>query len=222
MSFFEKLKSANSVVWADYTRHEFVRGLQTGTLPREAFEYYLKQDYLFLIHFARAYSLAAYKSDTLEQMKAATATVSALVESEMALHVQYCKEWGISEAEMQQIEEAPENMAYTRYVLEKGHAGDILDLYVALSPCVVGYGEIGERLSSSPDTVTDGNPYLPWIEMYAGEEYQEVSNGAIKQLDDLAEARLTEARFDSLSKTFREASRLEAAFWQMGLDVSSS
>ncbi len=218
MSFFEKLKSANNSVWSDYTQHEFVRGLQTGTLPRGAFEYYLKQDYLFLIHFARAYSLAAYKADTLAQMKAATATVSALIETEMALHVQYCKEWGISEAEMQKIEEAPENMAYTRYVLEKGHAGDILDLYVALSPCVVGYGEIGKRLSSSPETVTEDNPYLPWIEMYAGEEYQEVSDGAIKQLEDLAEARLTEARFDSLSKTFREASRLEAAFWQMGLD----
>ena len=116
-------------------------------------------------------------------------------------------------------EEAPENMAYTRYVLEKGLSGDILDLYVALAPCVMGYGEIGEKLMNSPLTKKENNPYLPWIEMYASEEYQEVARAAVQQIDKLAVSRFTEARFESLSKTFREASRLEAGFWQMGLNI---
>ncbi|MFV0300090.1 MAG: thiaminase II, partial [Paracoccus sp. (in: a-proteobacteria)] len=42
--------------WAAYTRHAFVEGLRDGTLPRAAFLNYLRQDYLFLIHFARAWS----------------------------------------------------------------------------------------------------------------------------------------------------------------------
>jgi len=219
MTLFNRLKSANQDVWTAYTEHAFVAGLQTATLPKPAFEYYLKQDYLFLIHFARAYALAAYKADTLDQMKAAAATVTALSETEMALHVQYCAEWGISEEEMRSIEEDPQNMAYTRYVLEKGHAGDVLDLYVALAPCVIGYGEIGARLGANAETVRDSNLYLPWIEMYAGDEYQEVAQGAIHQIEDLAKTRFTEARFESLSRTFREATRLEVGFWQMGLDA---
>ncbi len=218
MMLFDRLKATNEDAWSAYVDHEFVKGMQTGQLPKPAFEFYLKQDYLFLIHFARAYSLAAYKSETLEQMKAATATVSALIETEMALHVQYCAEWGISEAEMQAIEEAPENMAYTRYVLEKGLSGDILDLYIALAPCVIGYGEIGQTLAASEQTLKKDNPYLPWIEMYAGEEYQEVRAAAVTQLDTLAQSRFTDARFESLSKTFRQATLLEVGFWQMGLD----
>jgi thiaminase/transcriptional activator TenA len=59
---------------------------------------------------------------------------------------------------------------------------------------------------------------MPWIDMYSGDEYQPVVDLAIAQLDRLAAARLTEARFADLSKTFADATRLEADFWQMGLD----
>ncbi len=218
MTFFDRLKDQNADVWQAYTHHEFVEGMQKGSLSEEAFKFYLKQDYVFLIHFARAYALAAYKADNLEDMRAATQTVSGLIDTEMQLHVEYCNGWGISEADMQSISEAPENMAYTRYVLEKGLSGDILDLYVALAPCVIGYGEIGERLKSSPDTILDNNPYLPWIEMYSGQEYGEVLEGAIEQLQKIADMRLTEERFEELSKTFRQATQLEVNFWQMGLD----
>jgi thiaminase (transcriptional activator TenA) len=220
MTLFDRLKMANQDVWTAYTEHEFVRTVQDGTLNEVAFQHYLKQDYLFLIHFARAYALAAFKADNLDDMKAAAATVTALTDTEMRLHVEYCKGWGISENEMQAVEEAPENMAYTRYVLEKGMSGDILDLYVALAPCVLGYGEIGKRLGVSADTNRDQNPYLPWIEMYSDAEYQSVADGAIIQIDKLAMSRFTENRFESLSKTFREATKLEVGFWQMGLDAA--
>ena len=221
-SLFSRLKAANETHWHAYTHHAFVEGMQKGTLPKPAFQHYLVQDYLFLIQFARAYALAAYKADNLADMKAAAATVTALTETEMSLHVQYCKEWGISEAQMQATDEAPANMAYTRYVLEKGVSGDILDLYVALSPCVIGYGEIGARLKASKDTLITDNPYAPWIEMYSGDDYQPVMRAAIEQLDRLAESRLTEARFDALVKTFGDATRLEIGFWQMGLDAATA
>ena len=96
---------------------------------------------MFLVHFARAYALAVYKSTNLEDMRAAKRTLSALLDDELALHVRTCAEWGISEAELAALPEATANMAYTRYVLEVGHAGDLLSLQVALAPCVVGYGK---------------------------------------------------------------------------------
>jgi thiaminase/transcriptional activator TenA len=218
MTLFERLKRANADVWQAYAAHDFVSGMQSGELPRTAFQYYLVQDYLFLIQFARAYALAAYKAETLDDMRAATATMTALLDTEMSLHVRYCAEWGISEQQILAVEEDPRNMAYTRYVLEKGLSGDSLDLHVALAPCVVGYGEIGRRLADSPDTRRDRNPYMPWIDMYAGDDYQGVAAAAVDRMDRLAASRFTEARFDSLSATFRQATRLEADFWQMGLD----
>lgn len=49
-------------VWSAFVDHPFVRGIADGTLPVESFVYYLKQDYLYLQHYARAAALAAYKS----------------------------------------------------------------------------------------------------------------------------------------------------------------
>lgn len=218
-TLFPRLRADSAPEWAAYTQHPFVQGLADGSLPEAAFRHYLGQDYLFLIHFARAYALAAYKADTLEDIRAATAAVSTIVDVEMGLHVEYCAGWGLTEADMAALPEDPACMAYTRYVLEAGNAGDLLDLYAALAPCVIGYGEIGAALGADPATRRDGNPYAAWIDMYAGEEYQDVARGAVSQLDALFARRGGEARYDSLLKIFQEATRLEAGFWQMGLDA---
>lgn len=219
LELFPRLRAA-SPSWASYVAHPFVAGIQDGSLPEAAFRHYLGQDYLFLIHFARAYALAAYKADTLADIRDAAAGMSAIVDTEMALHVEYCAGWGLSEAEMEALPEASATMAYTRYVLEKGHQGDLLDLYVALAPCVMGYGEIGRRLASDPDTRRGSNPFGPWIEMYAGDDYQSVARAHGETLDRLWARRAGRERLDELSRVFEEASRLEADFWQMGLDAT--
>jgi len=213
---FARLSAAAGDDWRAYCHHPFVAGIANGSLPEPAFRHYLIQDYLFLIQFARAYALAAYKADTLDDMRAASATLTAILDVEMQLHVGYCADWGLSEAEMAAAPEALETTAYTRFVLDRGLGGDSLDLMVALAPCVVGYGEIGSRLAADPATAREGNRYASWIEMYAGEEYQDVCTAAVAQLDRLATARGGEARFDGLAKTFAQATRLEIAFWDMG------
>ena len=91
---------------------------------------------------------------------------------------------------------------------------------MALAPCVVGYGEIGARLAADPATRMDGNPYASWIEMYAGAEYQAFMQAEVEALDSLAARRGGSARFEQLAATFRTATRLEAAFWQAGLDAA--
>jgi len=112
-------------------------------------------------------------------------------------------------------------MAYTRFVLERGSAGDVLDLHAALVPCVVGYAEIAPILAGDPATRRDNNPYNDWIEMYSGADYRTVARGAVMRLDDLARRRGGDARFESLSATFNAATRLEVGFWDMGLNLRS-
>jgi len=219
---FAALKSENLAVWKSYVDHAFVRRLGDGTLPEDSFRHYLVQDYLFLMHFSRAYALAVYKSDNLDDMRMAAATMDALLNEEMQLHLRYCAQWGLDEADMARVDEAPENLAYTRFVLEAGLSGDLLDLLIALVPCVAGYGEIGLRLSPATGTNLSGNPYRDWIETYAGDDYQSVVVSALKQLDRVAAARAGGAvrqsgRWNALCKTFGAATRLEVGFWNMGL-----
>lgn len=218
-SLFDRLKTQNIDEWERYCHHEFVDQLGSGELPQASFRHYLEQDYLFLIHFSRAWALAVYKSSNLDDMRAATRTLDALLNSEMKLHVEYCESFGISEAQLESTPEARANMAYTRFVLERGLAGDILDLHVALAPCVIGYAEIGQLLVDKYRQKIADNPYRDWINTYAGAEYQALANNARALLDRLAQVRATPERFDYLSETFRQATLLEVGFWDMGLHL---
>lgn len=218
-SLFTKLRSACTVEWERYVGHAFVRRLGDGSLPQECFRHYLGQDYLFLIQFARAYGLAVYKSDGLDDMRDAAAGMAAILD-EMGLHVKYCQQWGITHEEMLALPEATATTAYTRFVLDTGNAGDLLDLHVALAPCIVGYAEVANRVKVDPASRLDGNPYADWIEMYAGDEYQQVARDHVSKLDDLMARRGGPGRFDRLATTFSAATRLETAFWEMGLTLA--
>ncbi|MEI4486971.1 TenA family protein [Frigidibacter sp. MR17.14] len=215
---FPALRAAAGGHWPAYTRHAFVRSMGTGELPSAAFLHYLRQDYLFLIHFSRAWALAVTKAPDLPAMRACAATVHALLDEEMKLHVATCAAAGIPEAELLATPEAVECVAYTRFVLDCGHAGDFLDLLVALAPCVLGYGEIGTALR---DEATS-DAYADWIATYAGDEYQGVCEGVAVLIDRTVAERIGPApeaspRWASLVETFATATRLEAAFWDMGL-----
>ena len=216
MSFFERLKKEASAEWRAYTEHPFTDGLADGSLPEAAFRHYLVQDYLFLIEFARAYALAVYKSPDLADMREASAGLSAILDVEMNLHVKLCAGWGLSPVDLERAPPASEMLAYTRYVLDAGMRCDLLALKVALAPCVIGYAEIATRLAAKPNANAANNPYSVWIAEYAGAPYQEVAANAQTHLDDLAERYVTPAREAELIAIFREATRLEADFWEMG------
>ena len=217
---FQRLVAAAGAVWPAYTRHEFVLRLARGDLPEAAFRRYLVQDYLFLLHFARAWGLAVYKSETLAEMRRAHSLVAATLDVEIGLHIDYCRGWGLSVAAMAAAPEALATIAYTRFVLDRGLAGDRLDLEVALAPCIVGYAEIAAERLADPATKRDGNPYRDWLDMYAGAEYQSLAQGAAAALDDQFARRGGEGRFPALAAIFTSATRLEADFWQMGLEAA--
>lgn len=217
---FRRLVSAAGTAWSAYTRHEFVLALARGDLPEPAFRRYLVQDYLFLLHFARAWGLAVYKSDTLAEMRRAQSLVAATLDVEIGLHVDYCRGWGLSEAEMAAEPEAVQTVAYTRFVLDRGLAGDRLDLEVALAPCMIGYAEIAAERMADPATRRDDNRYREWLDMYAGTEYQSLARDCAAALDEQFARRGGEGRFPALAASFTAATRLEADFWQMGLDAS--
>jgi thiaminase/transcriptional activator TenA len=200
-TLFDRLVAASGTTWHAYTRHDFVLRLADGTLPDAAFRHYLIQDYLFLLHFSRAWGLAIYKSETLDEMRRAQAFVAATLDVEIGLHVEYCRGWGIDAAAMAAAPEALQTVAYTRYVLDRGLAGDRLDLEVALAPCIVGYAVIARDRLADPGTRLGGNPYKSWLDMYASAEYQALADEAKAALDE-------------------QFVRRGADFWQMGLDAA--
>ena len=220
MTLFADLKKAIGTEWTDYTEHEFVRKLGEGTLPLPVFQDYLVQDYHFLVQFARANALAAYKSRKLADIKDATGALQAILH-ETELHRRLTARWGITEDQLDSAAEKQTTVAYTRYVLDTGMSGDLLDMHVALSPCSIGYAEIGVALEPQRTRALDAgeeHPYGEWIAEYSGTEFQTAARAATERLDALTAGSVTAERFDSLVEIFRAATRLEAAFWQQALD----
>ncbi|KAI0014047.1 Phosphomethylpyrimidine kinase-domain-containing protein [Xylariaceae sp. FL0662B] len=200
-------------VWHQFVNHPFVLSLGNGELPLESFKGYLIQDYLYLVHFARANALASYKVKDMEDIVAGAKIVTH-IHTEMNLHLDYCKQFGISKEEVEATEEQQACTAYTRYVLDIGQSEDWLGLQVALAPCLLGYGTVARQLHGDTRTKTEGNTYWPWILNYVAEDYvQAVQTGA--GLIERHAALQSPSRIEELVKIFIHATKMEIGFWEM-------
>ncbi|KAF6219465.1 hypothetical protein HO133_003932 [Letharia lupina] len=172
--FIEYLLNREDVkpVWHAHVHHDFVKRIGDGTLPVEKFKGYLVQDYLFLVQFARAKALSAYKTNSMEDI-AAGAEEILHIQREMSLHLDYCAEFGLSKKEVEKQEEHQACTAYTRYVLDIAHSESWFALQMAFAPCLLGYGIIARRLWDDPETVKEqGNRYWKWIQNYVADDYR--------------------------------------------------
>lgn len=158
--------------WHEYTYHDFVRQMGDGSLPEAAFKHYMIQDYLYLIHFARANALAGYKTKMLDDIAGAAAIVTH-IRHEINLHINECKQFGLTQEEMEQHEESQACTAYSRYVLDIGQSEDWLALQISLLPCLLGYGMIAARLKAEQKANPPKQPnrYQTWIDNYVAEDY---------------------------------------------------
>lgn len=161
-----------SSIWKRYTHHEFANQMGDGTLSINAFKEYLIQDYLYLTHFARTNALAAYKSTDMDAI-AASARIVLHIQKEMSLHLDYCKQFGLSKDDILSHKESLACTAYSRYVIDIGQSQDWLALQMSLAPCLLGYGIAAQRLYAQHKNNHEGNPFWKWVENYVAEDYRE-------------------------------------------------
>ena len=94
--------------------------------------------------------------------------------------------------------------------------GDLLGLKVALAACVIGYAGIATRFAWRPDAYAATNPCRVWIAEHSGVPYLETAANAQAHLEGLASLCASPARATELIVIFKEATRLEAGFRDMG------
>ena len=213
-SLFCLLKKNCPKEWSNYSKHQFLVSLANNTLPLKAFKKYLIQDYFFLIKFIKILALGCVKSQNNNDLMRCIDFIFA-IKNELRLHVLYCKKWKISQKTLLKTPELIETKKYTNYVMEVGNKGDILDLFTALSPCIIGYGEIGYELKKKK---LHKNSYNSWIDTYASKEYQDVAKENILYLDSLfSKIKNKKNKLKNLKKIFKKATELESDFWSMSL-----
>ena len=215
---FQKLIKTNAKIWDNYLHHDFVKALEKGTLKKENFLFYLKQDYIYLLNYAKCYALLANNATNAKELRFAMKFQNYIVDGELELHKSIL-ELGINAGKLGVKDESLTNIAYTRYMQSVASSGDFVDMLVALSSCAVGYGYIGREIYEKlGEKGLANHPYEAWIRTYAGVEFQ----SEIKEFENFVNAytdKIGAPKFDKLSEIFYTVTRLECAFWQHGLEM---
>ena len=207
MPFTNQVRQAADPIWASQHEHPFVRGIGDGTLEPSKFQHYVRQDYLFLIDYARVLALGCARAPKPDAMARFAQLTGAVLGSELELHRAYAAEWGIPTAQLEDERPTPTTRAYTDFLLRVATLGDYGELLAALLPCMWGYHELAVRLAER------GRPtnelYARWIDEYASAEFGELAAWCRALTNEAAET----GDRRRMSEAFITSSRCELAFW---------
>ncbi len=210
MTLSERVRRAADPIWQKTLAHPFVTELGNGTLPLEKFQFYMCQDYVFLIEYSRLLALATAKAPNLDIMGRFANLLDATLNREMALHREFAAQCGIDADTLAATQAAPTAYAYTRHLVRVAALGDLPEIVAALLPCQWGYSEIGRLLAQRGKPMT-APFYCQWIEMYASAEFAALAEWLKELLNSFA-GTAPEAR---LIETFCSSARYEYLFWDM-------
>ena len=213
----DRLRASADSLWQSCLNHPFVRGIGDGTLPKEKFQYFMLQDYLYLFDYARVFALGVVKARDPALMRVFAGNVDAILGGEMEIHRAYMARLGIAEAQVFQVRPALDNLSYTHYMLAVAEAGDPAEIVAAILACSWSYAEIGRALNAIPGAAA--HPfYGEWIRGYASDGYAATNDALIALMDRLGEG-CSEARYERLREIFVNCSRYELGFWDMAWEM---
>lgn len=210
MSFTTELEPVADELWEAIVGHPMVEQLGAGTLDEEPFRYWVKQDYVYLIEYSRVFAYGAASAPDLARMGTFAELLESTINTEMDLHRDYAAELGISEAELEATEASPTTQAYTDFLVRVAATGSFADLVAVLLPCMWGFNETAQRLDARGRP--DHDQYADWIDMYAGEDFTELTTWCLNLMDEVTRGK-SDAERDRFRELFRTSGRYEYRFW---------
>lgn len=187
----------------------FNRSLADGTLPRDAFEFYLLQDAHYLALFSRALATVAAKAPAAEaQARLGKAAHDAIV-VERALHDEYFAAFGIDAGAFAATSPSPTCRAYGDFLVAGAFMRGYAPGVAAVLPCFQIYYEVGRHLL---EIARKPNPYQKWIDTYADEAFGDQVREILALTDTAHELASPRERME-MAEVYVTASRYEWMFW---------
>ena len=221
MSFSRSLKEKAIKVWEDGYNHPFVQELGAGTLDKEKFKFYLLQDYLYLLEYAKVFAMAMVKADDEKMLSNLSSITKSIFVDEMEVHRIYMKEFGITEDEVANVKASLFNTTYTANMLATAQKGDLAETLATVFPCAWTYCDYGKRLKEQYKKNLEDNFYKSWIETYAGYEFEESFEWFYDAIDELVENK-TDKEKRKIEEIFISSVEFEYMFWEMAYNRDMS
>lgn len=209
---YQELRQKYDPLWQAVFGHPFVRGIGDGTLSRDRFEFYLKQDYAYLIDFSRVFALASAKAWSLPDMGTFATLLNVTLNTEMELHRKTCAAFGIPAKELETTRKGMITSAYTNLLVRTCYEGSLSDILAVLVPCACGYVEIARKLKSQG--LPDNRFYRDWIETYSSKEFEEFADWLIGKMNEHA-GNASAQRKEYWAQLYESSARFEYLFFDM-------
>eukprot|EP00534_Pseudo-nitzschia_fraudulenta_P001755 CAMPEP_0201121812 /NCGR_PEP_ID=MMETSP0850-20130426/5611_1 /ASSEMBLY_ACC=CAM_ASM_000622 /TAXON_ID=183588 /ORGANISM="Pseudo-nitzschia fraudulenta, Strain WWA7" /LENGTH=272 /DNA_ID=CAMNT_0047388367 /DNA_START=27 /DNA_END=845 /DNA_ORIENTATION=+ len=228
-------------------KHPFLVSMVDGTLEEENFKYYVVQDALYLKDFADCLRMVGDKAPTDEDKTRLVDFAKGAEDCELELHNSFFKEWKIeaptrngagSENDNDDpMLQMPNCQLYTSYLKRVCATESYAQGLAVLLPCFWVYMHVGhvmlklrENLDGSSKDGTAAASRKPqydaWIDMYAGEEFENEVKDYIAMVNAECErlqagddkkndtaTTTTTATLDRMQKHFVMGCKLEHMFW---------
>jgi thiaminase/transcriptional activator TenA len=211
VSFSDSLWSSIGDIYDAIIAHPFLTGLTDGSLPHDAFAFYVTQDALYLRRYAQALAAVGSKAPDAAATEMFARHAAEAISVEQQLHRSLLESFGVDPSAAAGAEPAPCNLAYTSYLLATAGSGSYAEGVGAVLPCYWIYWEVGKELlrrgSADPR-------YQKWIGTYGAEEFGDTVREVLAVADALG-ARLSADEQDRVRRHFRTTSRYEWMFWDM-------
>lgn len=213
MSFVEECIQDSLPIWEQCLNSPFLRKLENGTLEESCFLGYIIDDSLYLREYAKVFAWGMTKARTMEDIRICYSLLSFVNEGEGSTRLYYLNRSGLTDADIQNLPQRPENKAYTECMLEAAKNGGIAECLMACLPCMISYYWIFRKLlERSPDV--KNTPYWPLVRDYASEDYLLSCQKWAAYADQIC-AELSSEQQAKCMQVFRDCSLHELHFWEM-------
>ncbi|WP_427870177.1 bifunctional hydroxymethylpyrimidine kinase/phosphomethylpyrimidine kinase [Leucobacter luti] len=198
---------------------DFVRGLASGALDRDAFTWYLEQDALYLRDYSRVLAAASALAPTPGEQAFWASSANGAIAAELDLHASFLVRAGADGAGADSTKPARDplfgaepsavTIAYVDHLLAAAARGSYAEIVAAVLPCFWLYVDTGSRLL---DHATDDNPYASWLRTYGDPEFEGLNREAIRIVTECA-AGADAATRARMRRAFEISARHELEFF---------
>lgn len=220
MSFSKRLVEDPRVkdYYAAYMAHPFIRGLSDGSLSRDRFRKYLVQDTHYLKDYSKVYAYAYLLGQDVRELQFLHTCIGVVMAEETNMHIQYLNDFGLDVFGIEAMPIERANREYLDYMLSFAPEKDMKSIFVSALPCTLTYEYIGKELKKERENAGKRHYYDPWIETYAGLEFERFSEESCWLIDRYCQG-ISADEEDQLVEIFLEACRHEMNFWDMSYSL---
>ncbi|MCR5692345.1 MAG: thiaminase II [Eubacterium sp.] len=209
----ERIFNDLSELWESYNSHPFIQGLADGSLPKDKFQFFMTQDHLYLIQYAKVFAMGVIKCKNEADMRLFAELISATLNVENAIHRSYLKKLGITNEELAAAQPSIVMEAYTNYMIGVAQKEGMAEIMAAVLACSWTYKLIGDYLEKVPGA-KDHEFYGDWVCQYMSDTYRSSNDLMIDMFDRFSQG-CSEEEFQNLEHIIYSCTQFEYMFWDM-------